>query len=111
FHDLIRLKMRSVDRISPLQFMEDYADQILEVYTLREDFVQDAWRDVQANGGIVYPENRSDENIFQAFGRWETWSSPSSDVDRRNKYFYLAEWVDYAVRWYGLMPEFVDLTG
>ncbi|MEA3365313.1 MAG: hypothetical protein U9Q79_06695, partial [Candidatus Hydrogenedentes bacterium] len=50
-------------------------------------------------------------NIFQAFGRWETWSSPSSDVDRRNKYFYLADWLEYAIRLYGLIPSFVDLTG
>jgi len=111
FHDLIRLRMRSVDRINPLEFMEQYADEILTVYELREDFVQDAWRNVKSNGPITYPEGRENENIFQAFGRWETWSSPSSDVDRRNKYFYLIEWVDYAVRCYGMNPDFVDLRG
>ncbi|MBI2432924.1 MAG: hypothetical protein HYV26_08640 [Candidatus Hydrogenedentes bacterium] len=111
FHDVIRLRMRSVDRIAPLQFMTEYADDLLEVYRLREDFVQEAWRDHRTNGPIVYPQQRDDENIFQALGRWETWSSPSSDVDRRNKYFYLSEWVDYAVRWFDLMPGFVDLIG
>ena len=50
-------------------------------------------------------------SIFQAFGRWETWSSPSSDVDRRNKYFYLADWLEYVIRLYDIIPEFVDLTG
>lgn len=111
FHDLIRLRMRSVDQISPLDFLEEYVDEILEVYQIREQFVQDAWADVQRNGPIVYPEGLKDENIFQAVGRWETWSSPSSDVDRRNKYFYMIEWVDYAIRWYGMMPTFVDLRG
>lgn len=111
FHDFIRLRMKTVDSVSPLAFMESYADELLEAYASREQFVQDAWRDVRAHGPIVYPEERRDENIFQAFGRWETWSSPSSDVDRRNKYFYLADWLEYVIRLYGVIPEFVDLTG
>ena len=111
FHDLIRLRMKTVDSIAPLKFMEEYADELLEVYVLREQFVQDAWRDVRVNGWITYPEELPDENIFQAFGRWETWSSPSSDVDRRNKYFYLADWLEYAIRLFGLVPSFVDQAG
>ena len=111
FHDFIRLRMRSVDTISPLQFMEEYCREILDVFVIREQFVQDCWRDVSANGPIVYPEGLRNENIFQAVGRWETWSSPSSDVDRRNKYFYLIEWIDFALRWYGMNPQAVDLTG
>lgn len=111
FHDLIRLRMKRVDHIKPLQFMEEYAKELLEVYAIREQFVQDAWQEVLRNGPIMYPEELRDENIFQANGRWETWSSPSSDVDRRNKYFYLADWLDYAVRCYELMPGFVDLEG
>ncbi|MBI5091630.1 MAG: hypothetical protein HZB26_04205 [Candidatus Hydrogenedentes bacterium] len=110
-HDFIRLRMKSVDRITPLKFMEAYANEILEAYTTRELFVQDAWREVRSNGPIVYPENRTDENIFQANGRWEAWSSPSSDVDRRNKYFYLADWLEYAIRMYGVIPQFLDLAG
>ena len=111
FHDFVRLRMKTVDSIAPLKFMEEYADELLDVYVLREEFVQNAWQDVRENGRITYPEERDDENIFQAFGRWETWSSPSSDVDRRNKYFYLADWLEYAIRLYGLIPSFVDLTG
>lgn len=111
FHDYIRVKMMQVDRIVPLAFMESYAKEILEAYEAREAFVQDAWRDVQANGPIVYPEELTDSNIFQAHGRWETWSSPSSDVDRRNKYFYLAEWLDFALRAFQMKPDFLDLTG
>lgn len=111
FHDLIRLRMKTVDTISPLKFMEEYADEILDAYKSREQFVQDAWHDFLQNGPVVYPERLADANIFQAKGRWETWSSPSSDVDRRNKYFYLADWLEYAIRWYGLLPKFVDLAG
>ncbi|MBI4556081.1 MAG: hypothetical protein HY706_00730 [Candidatus Hydrogenedentes bacterium] len=111
FHDLIRLRLKTVDTIAPLRFMEEYAVELLDAYEFREVFVQDAWKDVLANGPIVYPEERYNENIFQAFGRWETWSSPSSDVDRRNKYFYLADWLEYAIRMFGIMPKFVDLLG
>ena len=110
-HDLIRLRMKTVDSIAPLAFMEQYADEILDAYVAREVFVQDAWADVLEKGPIVYPEGRKDENIFEAHGRWETWSSPSSDVDRRNKYFYLADWMDYAIRWFGMKPAFIDLAG
>jgi hypothetical protein len=111
FHDLVRLRMKSVDRIAPLPFIEEYCDELLDAFRFRDEFVQDAWRDVQARGPITFPEGRGNENIFQAFGRWETWSSPSSDVDRRNKYFYLADWMEYAVRMYGLNRNFIDLRG
>jgi len=111
FHDLIRLRMKTVDTISPMKFMEGYVDELLDAYKFREDFVQDAWHEVLQHGPIVYPEDLDDQNIFQAKGRWETWSSPSSDVDRRSKYFYLADWLEYAIRWFGLLPKFVDLTG
>jgi hypothetical protein len=111
FHDLIRLRMKTVDSIAPLKFMEEYTKEILEAYVMREQFVQDAWRHVRAAGPIIYPEDREKENIFQALGRWEDWSSPSSDVDRRNKYFYLADWLEYAIRLFGVKPSFVDLDG
>lgn len=111
FHDFLRLRMRTVDTIAPVKFLEESVDELLDAYVLREQFVQDAWRDVRNNGGIVYPEDRSNENIFQAFGRWETWSSPSSDVDRRNKYFYIADWLEYAIRMYELDPDSLDKSG
>ena len=111
FHDFIRLRMKTVDTIAPLRFMEDYIGEIVEAYRFREQFVQEAWQDHNRHGPVVYPEEQEKENIFQAFGRWETWSSPSSDVDRRNLYFYLADWLEYAIRWFGLMPEATDLAG
>ena len=111
FHDLIRLRMKTVDSIAPVTFMEEYVDELLDAYVFRVQFAQDAWNNVRAHGPIVYPEEQPNANIFQAQGRWETWSSPSSDVDRRNKYFYLADWLEYSVRLFGVVPKFVDLTG
>lgn len=111
FHDFLRLRMKSVDTIVPVKFMEECADELLDAYVLRERFVQDAWHEVRAHGPITYPENRGNENIFQALGRWETWSSPSSDIDRRNKYFYLADWMEFALRLYALVPNSIDKTG
>lgn len=111
FHELIRLRMRTVDKVVPMEFMRDYVKELADMWRFRDVFVQNAWKDVKANGPITYPAERSNENIFQANGRWETWSSPSSDVDRRNKYFYLADWMDDAIDWYDRLPQYVDLTG
>ncbi|MCK5861461.1 MAG: hypothetical protein KAH38_03185, partial [Candidatus Hydrogenedentes bacterium] len=111
FHDFIRLRMKRVDSVAPLAFMENYADELLDAYIFRAQFVQDSWTDVCDHGSITYPEERSKENIFQALGRWETWSSPSSDIDRRNKYFYLADWLEYVIRLFRVIPGFVDLAG
>jgi len=110
-HDLIRLRMKTVDKVVPAEFIAAYCDELLMAYKEREWFVTDAWNDVKRNGYIVYPEDLDNDNIFQATGRWETWSSPSSDVDRRNKYFYLADWMEYVVRMFGMKPSFVDLKG
>ena len=110
-HDLIRLRMKTVDRIAPFRFVDDYCNELLDAFAFREQFVQDAWSEVRRNGPIVFPEEQDVDNIFQAKGRWEDWSSPSSDVDRRNKYFYLADWMEYAIRMFGVKPGFVDLTG
>jgi hypothetical protein len=103
--------MRTVDKVIPMQFMRDYVNELVEMWHFRDTFVQNAWQDVLANGPITYPERQPKDNIFQASGRWETWSSPSSDVDRRNKYFYLADWMDDAIDWYDRLPQYVDLTG
>jgi len=111
YHAFVRLRMKSVDYIVPLKFIEQYAEEIREAFHYREDFVQEAWQYVLRNGAITFPAELPDENIFQAHGRWESWSSPSSDVDRRNKYHYLSDWVRYAVDCFGMMPDFVDLTG
>jgi len=111
FHDFLRYRMRSGERVPVLRLMETYADELIGVFRLREEFVQGAWRDYLENGPITYPENLTEQNIFQAHGRWETWSSPSSDVDRRNSYFELRDWALYVVRWFNEQPAYFDLSG
>ncbi|GMU92082.1 MAG: hypothetical protein AMXMBFR4_11400 [Candidatus Hydrogenedentota bacterium] len=111
FHELIQARLRTVDRVSPVEFMNAYADELIDLFRMREAFVQDAWRDVNAHGPITYPENSTRENIFTADGRWGQWTSASTDVDIRSRYYYLADWMDNVIRWYDRKPEFVDLTG
>ena len=75
---------------SPLIFLETAVQELGYMFRERELFVQEGWQEVLANGPIVFPNESSSENIYQAEGRWEVWSSPSSDADRKQKYNYLA---------------------
>lgn len=111
FHELIMERMRSVDKVSPTEFLNQYADELIDLYRMREELVQEGWRDVLANGPITYPENNRFENIFTAGGRWGQFTTASSDVDIRNRYYYLADWMDNVIRWHNRRPGFVDLTG
>lgn len=111
FHELIMERMRSIDKVSPSDFLNHYADELLDLYKTREAFVQEGWRDVLANGPVTYPENDRHENIFTAEGRWGQFSSASSDVDIRSRYYYLADWMDNVIRWQNRRPSFIDLTG
>jgi len=111
FHELILERMRSVDTVSPTEFLAHYADELIDLYKLREVQVQEGWRDVLANGPIVYPENDRIENIFNGSGRWGQHSTASSDVDIRGRYYYLADWMDNVIRWHKRRPGFVDLKG
>jgi len=111
FHELILERMRSVNHVSPTEFLTQYADELIGLYKLREALVQEGWRDVNANGAIFYPENDRLENIFTAGGRWGQFSSASSDVDIRGRYYYLADWMDNVIRWHNRRPGFVDLAG
>ena len=111
FHELVMERMRTADKVSPEEFLGHYADELLDQYKMREASVQEAWADVQANGPIVYPENDRADNIFTANGRWGQFSSASSDVDIRGRYYYLADWMDNVIRWHNRRPGFVDLAG
>lgn len=111
FNDFIRFRMRTADKVVPAKFLNDYADTLLAMFKEREESVQAAWHEVLANGPIIYPYRKHPENIFNAGGRWGEWSSCAADVDRRNKYTYLASWMDDVIRWYDRMPNYVDLTG
>src|SRR3989344_3994742 len=73
----------------PLTFLEITIKELAQMFRERAEFVQESWEEVLSNGPIVFPNDSSSENIYQANGRWEEWSSPSSDVDRKYKYNYL----------------------
>lgn len=111
FHELIMERMRTADKVSPTEFLDHYADELLDLYRMREVSVQEAWANVLANGPITYPENDRVDNVFTAGGRWGQYSSASSDVEIRNRYYYLADWMDNVIRWYNRRPKFVDLKG
>ncbi|MFA6244752.1 MAG: hypothetical protein WC655_27655 [Candidatus Hydrogenedentales bacterium] len=112
FHEFIQARMRKPgERVAPAVFLRDYADQLLNLFAMREEIVQEGWKDVLANGAITFPENSRSENIFTAGGRWGEYSTASSDIDIRARYYYLADWMDNVVRWYDRQPDLVDLTG
>ncbi|PIN95196.1 hypothetical protein COU53_00595 [Candidatus Pacearchaeota archaeon CG10_big_fil_rev_8_21_14_0_10_30_48] len=89
FPQFVRARLqRSVEE--PLSFLEIATSELGHMFRERASFIQEAWKDVLENGPIVFPNDSSSENIYQANGRWEMWSSPSSDIDRKNKYNYVA---------------------
>jgi hypothetical protein len=73
-----------------IDFIERSSQELGNMFRERNEFVQEGWKQVLNNGPIVFPNDSSSENIYQAHGRWESWSSPSSDVDRKQKYNYVA---------------------
>lgn len=112
FHEFIQARMRKPgERVAPAAFLRDYADQLLNLFAMREEIVQEGWKDVQANGPITFPENSRSENVFTAGGRWGQFSTASSDIDVRARYYHLADWMDNVVRWYDRQPDLVDLSG
>ncbi|MCC6795415.1 MAG: hypothetical protein IT366_09875 [Candidatus Hydrogenedentes bacterium] len=111
FHEFIMERMRTADSVVPTDFLEHYADELLDLYKMREISVQEAWANVLASGAITYPENDRAENIFTAGGRWGQFSTASSDVEIRNRYYYLADWMDNVIRWYNRRPGFIDTKG
>ncbi|MDX9975336.1 MAG: hypothetical protein RBU21_20280 [FCB group bacterium] len=111
FNDFIRFRMKSVDKVAPAKFLNAYADSLLEMFKQREELVQAGWKEVNTNGPIEFPDKQYPQNIFNAGGRWGQWSSCADDVDRRNRYIYLATWMDDVIRSYERMPDYVDLTG
>ncbi len=88
FPDYVRASLRT-GREKPMEFLENSIDEFAEMMLERKEFVENGWNDVLANGPITLPNDTNSENIYQANGRWETFSSPSSDVDRKNKYNYI----------------------
>jgi hypothetical protein len=88
-----------------------FANDMLAGMHVREQCVQDAWRDVRDNGGIEFPERLGFTNIFNAPGRWGTHATALMDALSRGKYFDMQEWMDNAIQWFDLLPDFVSLDG
>jgi len=84
----------------PLSFLELSTQELGQMFRERAAFVQEAWEDVLAYGPITFPNDSPLENIYQAHGRWETWSSPSSDTDRKQKYNYIATRLEEIIEGY-----------
>lgn len=111
FHDLVRLRLRTADRIAPVALIAAKADEWARLAEAREAVVQAGWAESQANGPITFPERQGLLNVFRGGGRWDAWSSASHDIFFRRAYNQLGNWLNLAVTWYGIQPEFVDLRG
>jgi hypothetical protein len=103
FPEYVRVSLQHSD-VSPLDFLILSAREFGEMFRERAIFVNESWQDVLRNGPIVFPNDSLSENIYQAQGRWEIWSSPSSDVDRKQKYNYVATRLDEMVKGFGKSP-------
>jgi hypothetical protein len=84
FSQFIRARMKETGTIeSPIEYIAKAAKDFGNMMRSRESFVQDAWRNVLSYGPITFPNGG---NIYVTSGRWEEWSSPSSDCDRKQAY-------------------------
>ncbi|MEM4625361.1 MAG: hypothetical protein QXJ28_01145 [Candidatus Pacearchaeota archaeon] len=97
FREFVKARLQRKKEL-PLEILKKSASELASMFRERELFVQEAWKDVIINGPITFPNDLPNENIYQSSGRWEMWSSPSSDVDRKNKYDYLASRLEKIVQ-------------
>ena len=109
FHKFVSLRLRTASTITPAEDLRASAARMLDLLQQREQMVQNAWRDVQQNGPVVYPEHRGMENIFNAGGRWGDESTALFDVGLRCVYFNLIDSLNASLQWFDLMPEAFNL--
>lgn len=102
FHQFVRLRLRSTDRIDLSADLKTFASEMAALLDERERRVQQAWRDVAENGPVPFPEDRVDANVFTAGGRWGQQASALADVGCRAKYFDLMDHIDNAISWFDL---------
>lgn len=101
YPDLVRVCLKTGIE-NPLKFLETSVIEFKNMLEERESFIQQSWNDVLVNGPITLPDLSEKENIYQANGRWETWSSPSSDIDRKNKYNYISRRLENMIDGFGI---------
>jgi hypothetical protein len=109
-HELLRYRLRTKTTVDPYELIEEYADELVAMFEQRDEFVQAAWREVQANGPIPFPEASHSNNVYRSDDRWGSWSSAWQDVDARSKYFALQDWIDSTIRWFDRDPDSVILS-
>lgn len=102
FPGYLQRKLSKDKRADAHALLREWTDQLQAIFEERETFVQQAWQDVLQNGPITLPDNR---NIYQAEGRWERWSSPSSDCDRKGAYFMMVDEIEQALKEHDARPE------
>ena len=100
FHEFIRFRMRAKTKISPVTKIKEFAEAMRVTLNERERRVQEAWRETNEKGPILFPENHSNGNVFTARGRWGQHASALNDSAWRAKYFQLAECLDHAIAWF-----------
>ncbi|HRZ85275.1 MAG TPA: hypothetical protein P5277_00680 [Candidatus Paceibacterota bacterium] len=105
YESFVRNRLR-IGTEKPIEYLNSSITELGEMMKERAKFVNEGWRDVLTNGSIVFPNDSTEANIYQADGRWETWSSPSSDVDRKNKYNSIGKRLEAMVSGYPSSPAF-----
>ncbi|MBI2434368.1 MAG: hypothetical protein HYV26_16040 [Candidatus Hydrogenedentes bacterium] len=109
-HEFIRYRMRTAKQVSPVEILEKYATQLLAALQWREEQVQRAWADVQANGPITFPDGTRNGNAFDAKGRWGEFATAETDANLRMQYFQMLTALESAVDWFQHQPSFVQLA-
>ncbi len=108
FPEYAQKKLSTGGAADPHAMIHDWARQLQTLFSERALFVQQGWDDVLKSGPITLPDNK---NIYQAEGRWEKWSSPSSDCDRKGGYFLTADRLDDIAQNYDPKDGMVAVAG
>lgn len=105
FHEFIRLRLRSVNRIDLAADLRAFAGEMAAVFAERETRVQQAWRDVAENGPIPFPEDCGSANVYTAGGRWGRQATALADVMCRARYVDFVNHVNRAIARFDACPE------
>ncbi|MCP4643495.1 MAG: hypothetical protein GY851_23810 [bacterium] len=100
FHQFIRLRLRTASCANPTADITAFANEMLALLRERERRVQAAWRDVNENGPVTFPEASVYRNVYTAGGRWGQHATAFSDAAIRARYVGLANDLDNAIVWF-----------
>lgn len=111
FHQFIRFRLRTAQYVNPAAELRTFASDMRALLEERERRVQAAWREVNANGPIPFPEDHPYRNVYTSGGRWAEYATAFTDTECRARYFAMADTLDNAIAWFGLCAEDVHLYG